>query len=477
MSRSPRRPSARPGRSGFARVLHRAAAPLTAVLFALAAPVAAPAHEGGSLHGPLGLPAYEGDWAWGAFTPFEWLHDARGAGEIRVEETAPNAVRFGALTALTVTNWDGSSCQVAEAQAPLAELTLQPNGVWSGTAAFGVAQRSEADREQRMRCTGASSGPAAWDGAHLLPTATAPADDPNLLVGSTIQRRLRYPSVPYVALGDSYSSGEAVGRYDGSAGRCHRSADAWPRLLAKISQQKPLEQQPQLEMQALLACSGAVTANIARTSRFKQPPQLDELARLKPRFVTLTIGGNDVGFGEVLGDCFTPGECLSTHKPKQRPGRPRPTSKYERTEERIEALRKALPDLYRTIAAKLVDPERLVVVGYPDLIPSGDDRCAWLGKAEKRRLVRISERLEAALKAATSEAGVRFISLEGVTKGHEMCTKNSWFVDITTRRVTSRMAATLVRSRKFQELAHPRLSAQRAIAEHVATQLGVGSGR
>jgi hypothetical protein len=135
----------------------------------------------------------------------------------------------------------------------------------------------------------------------------------------------RDPSSPeHHENGDSYSSGEAAGRYDKSAGRCHRSASAWPRLLAQISQEKPLE---------------------------------------------------------------------------------------------------------------------------------------------------------LALKAVTTEAGVRYISLRGVTAGHEMWTENSWFVDITTRRVTSRLASKLVRRAKFQELAHPRAAGQRAIAHHVAKELGLSSDR
>src|ERR1700733_10541120 len=52
-----------------------------------------------------------------------------------------------------------------------------------------------------------------------------------------------------VALGDSYSSGEGAGDYDADPLRCHRSADAWPRLLAKLT--------PKIEEVTLLACSGA----------------------------------------------------------------------------------------------------------------------------------------------------------------------------------------------------------------------------
>ena len=97
----------------------------------------------------------------------------------------------------------------------------------------------------------------------------------------------------YVALGDSYSSGEGNPPFNPTTPHCDQSQhDAWPELVA----QKPLL------LRGLLACSGATTS--ALTQSFKnQPPQLDQLRRLKPNVVTITIGGNDIGFESVIENC------------------------------------------------------------------------------------------------------------------------------------------------------------------------------
>lgn len=76
---------------------------------------------------------------------------------------------------------------------------------------------------------------------------------------------------------------------------CHRSEDAYPLLLEEDSD---LE----LNLTAFVACSGATTANITSTGQWGEPKQLDALSD-STDVVTLTIGGNDVGFGDVLQSC------------------------------------------------------------------------------------------------------------------------------------------------------------------------------
>lgn len=104
-----------------------------------------------------------------------------------------------------------------------------------------------------------------------------------------------------VVMGDSYSSGEGAGSYipptDTADNPCHRStltygADLWPD-------------------QINLACSGAVTAHLKRPQYASTPPQLDALRELTsaPDLVLLTLGGNDVGFREIILACLAPGDC------------------------------------------------------------------------------------------------------------------------------------------------------------------------
>ncbi|WP_242424925.1 GDSL-type esterase/lipase family protein, partial [Frankia sp. EI5c] len=91
------------------------------------------------------------------------------------------------------------------------------------------------------------------------------------------------------ALGDSYSSGEGSPPFELAAGRCRRSAGAWPRLLAGLN--------PPVTTVLHAACGGATTRDLTRSQGLNRP-QLDQLRALPqaPDVVTITIGGNDAGF-------------------------------------------------------------------------------------------------------------------------------------------------------------------------------------
>jgi lysophospholipase L1-like esterase len=149
-------------------------------------------------------------------------------------------------------------------------------------------------------------------------------------------------SAKYVALGDSYSSGEGNSPYIAEAGDCHRSLDsAWPTLLAEALPS-------QLELTANIACSGATTE--ALTGTFKgQPPQLEALQKLSPKIVTVTIGGNDIGFASTLQDCRF-NDCVRS-------------GKLAYTASAIESARGYLPLYYEKIAKAAGTGSRVIVVG------------------------------------------------------------------------------------------------------------------
>src|SRR5262249_19589807 len=109
--------------------------------------------------------------------------------------------------------------------------------------------------------------------------------------------------VSYAALGDSYSSGVGGGSYDPgtdtSSDKSRRSPDAFPRPTAAIAGTGVNH----------LACSGAVMSNIRTTGQYGEPAQLSALPATS-NLVTITIGGNDVGFAGVLTKCVTPSTSL-----------------------------------------------------------------------------------------------------------------------------------------------------------------------
>src|SRR5579871_4843180 len=89
----------------------------------------------------------------------------------------------------------------------------------------------------------------------------------------------------YVALGDSYASGDGTGVYYNDGTSCYRSPDSYPPLVAAADGYSL----------TFGACSGATTATVISS-------QLGSLSSAT-RLVTIQIGGNDAGFTNVIEDC------------------------------------------------------------------------------------------------------------------------------------------------------------------------------
>src|SRR4051812_40855230 len=87
----------------------------------------------------------------------------------------------------------------------------------------------------------------------------------------------------YVALGDSYSSGVGA---TGQIGLCLRSSNAYPGLWAARNHPRTYRS---------VACGGATTDTLRST-------QLWALSR-RTDLVSVTIGGNDVGFASTMITC------------------------------------------------------------------------------------------------------------------------------------------------------------------------------
>src|SRR6202167_446284 len=91
-------------------------------------------------------------------------------------------------------------------------------------------------------------------------------------------------SVHYVALGDSYSSGVGAGDY--SDGSCDQSSNAYPVLWADANAPASFANE---------TCSGATTSSVLSS-------QLSPLSS-STTLVSITVGGNDVGFSSVMETC------------------------------------------------------------------------------------------------------------------------------------------------------------------------------
>jgi lysophospholipase L1-like esterase len=253
-----------------------------------------------------------------------------------------------------------------------------------------------------------------------------------------------------LALGDSYSSGEGAGHYadgtDTSANSCHRSANAWPTLLAH---KRGLVALPSP------ACSGALLSDVTDGRPAGEAERrLSQISRITgdPGVVTITMGGNDLGFSKVLEACIA-GDCVHDYH--------RPSG--DLLDATIDDLARRLPDAYRTIQAK-APAARVVVVDYPQLFPQRSaPNCAAAGRitpAEGDYLNEKIRRADIAILDAARAAGVTGVDVSNALKDGELSCSGTQYLN----RASPQLE---VLTASF----HPNAAGQERLATAVATAL------
>lgn len=188
-----------------------------------------------------------------------------------------------------------------------------------------------------------------------------------------------------------------------------------------------------------IACSGATTDNVLRTPFKGERPQIEQLAdhaaAKDVKLIVLSIGGNDIGFGDVIADCvkgFSLHKSLGWHCSKrlgpQMPGRIDAMS--AKVEEVLEAIQGTMSD-----AGYQDSDYRLVLQTYPSPIPRGADNrypetnarlytggCPFYNDdSDWARDTLIPALAEAHERTAESVDGVEFLDLQDALDGHEVC--------------------------------------------------------
>ncbi|NUU07804.1 SGNH/GDSL hydrolase family protein [Leifsonia sp. C5G2] len=162
----------------------------------------------------------------------------------------------------------------------------------------------------------------------------------------------------YLALGDSYASGQGVDGTKGDDPTCLQSPAGYP---AQVAQSLGLTLTDN-------TCSGAVLGDIFQTSAKGHAPQAS-LPADSVSLVTITIGGNDLGFASILTSCLALSASgpLTSHQP---------TCKDKHTVDGVDAVQAKLerevgPVLFDTLddLRRTYTSAKIVVVGYPTLMP------------------------------------------------------------------------------------------------------------
>ncbi|MFZ4183997.1 SGNH/GDSL hydrolase family protein [Streptomyces pseudogriseolus] len=216
------------------------------------------------------------------------------------------------------------------------------------------------------------------------------------LTGSTAaQASAQAAPGPYVALGDSYSSGVGAGSYISSSGDCKRSTKAHPYLWAAANSPSSF---------SFTACSGARTGDVLSG-------QLGPLSA-STALVSISIGGNDAGFADVMTTCVLQSDssCLSRIATARAfvdstlPGR--------------------LDGVYTAIRDRAPNAH-VVVLGYPRFYRLGTS-CIGLSETKRKAINDASDHLNTAIAARARVYGFTFGDVRITFTGHEICSSDSW---------------------------------------------------
>ena len=222
----------------------------------------------------------------------------------------------------------------------------------------------------------------------------------------------------YAAMGDSYSSGEGARPYDADSNvsggnQCHRSEKAYPRL-------RPFGgDEPEL---SFVACSGAVIPNVevGGRARFEPESQIDQLTPSQFDIVTMTIGGNDLEFSDILKACraYPRTDCPSAKLWAGR-GDQGDQTVGEALNQNLRALPDQLSKLYNQIQDTIAPRDRtsVFVLGYPQILPVNalafGLRCSLVGGAfvysERLFFSQVAEAIDDAIRRAAQISGVHYV--------------------------------------------------------------------
>ncbi|MFD3569502.1 SGNH/GDSL hydrolase family protein [Streptomyces sp. NPDC058667] len=200
----------------------------------------------------------------------------------------------------------------------------------------------------------------------------------------------------YVALGDSYSSGVGAGSYLSDSGACQRSSKAYPSLWAAANAPASF---------AFTACSGATSTTV-------KDSQLSPL-NSSTTLVSVTAGGNDVGFADVMQTCVLQSESTCVNAVNTA------VAKVDNV------LPGSLSALYGAIRSR-APQARVVVLGYPKFYRLNGGCIAGLSETERAAINRGSDALNSVLAARAAAAGFVYSSVVDEFTGHEICSSDAW---------------------------------------------------
>ncbi|HZL07960.1 MAG TPA: SGNH/GDSL hydrolase family protein [Candidatus Dormibacteraeota bacterium] len=299
--------------------------------------------------------------------------------------------------------------------------------------------------------------------------------------------------IDYLGLGDSYTSGEGAFDYlsgtDTADDMCHLSINSYPLLLTRALFSSNGGHS--------VACSGAVINDVGSTSsnyrgqvggvasfnqlQQAQPALLNSIMagylpgyvsqqwfvrQYQPAIMTISVGGDDVGFGDIVRNCVAPhvslhgndNTCYGTYE-----DRLELTQLIDRTVPRWAAL-------YKQLASE--DPgTRMFAIGYPQIAAAGGN-CGLnvhLNKSELAFAEQLIDYLNNATRQASAKAGVTYVDIGQALVGHRLCEAAGY--DVAVNGLTAGNDGSVLGIRIFgKESYHPNALGQELIEQAILEQ-------
>ncbi|WP_267350043.1 SGNH/GDSL hydrolase family protein [Sphingomonas sp. GM_Shp_2] len=217
------------------------------------------------------------------------------------------------------------------------------------------------------------------------------------------------PQARYVSMGSSYAAGPGVPDAADTDVRCARSTNNYAHQFARKRGLTLVD----------VSCSGATTNDILAASE-NAAAQIDAVTA-DTKLVTVTIGGNDVGFVTLLGSA----SCRQLQGGKKVLGGkcPAPPEINEDTWRNLSISMKRIADEVRARAPEA----KLVFVDYPLVLPQTGRCSATPMTSEEAGSVRaVAERLVAVTAAAARFNNAILVQASTLSIGHDACSLSPW---------------------------------------------------
>lgn len=239
-------------------------------------------------------------------------------------------------------------------------------------------------------------------GGLITANGRAPAD-------SSQSQRPPTPTVQYVAVGDSFTSGGPIGTLQAGSGTCRRSSSNYPSLVAKELGYALVD----------VSCGGATTQHVLAGSRAVPTPQVAAVND-ETEVVTVSVGGNDLRI--VVDVLFT---CFRISRPNA-VGAPCRDAAGQAMAQKVSEMKRRVGNVLDEVRKRAPDA-RILVVTYPGLMPS-NRTCASTPFAAQdvSWFAGVEGTIARAMADAAEDRDIDVVDTFGLSRGHDVCSSEAW---------------------------------------------------